>query len=231
MRKTLIFVCFLLVFSCKKSDEGNPETSIEVEIPNTPPTVPLKVYPTNGLLCTENPLEFRWNSSSDKDGDAISYEIEIARDDAFTDIVEKTSVTATTKMFTLEKGIELSWRVRAKDDQNSQSDYTPNWKFYTEGEGVVNYLPFTPTLINPTLNTKVSNNKVVLEWTSSDVDGESLLYDIYFGGTTPPPLIKENSMDKTFEISVDSDQTYYWQVIAKDSNGGEAIGNIWIFKS
>ncbi|GAB5476057.1 MAG: hypothetical protein Mars2KO_41560 [Maribacter sp.] len=229
MKKCALIFIIALVFGCKKSDDVNP--TVEPEVINTAPTVPLKTYPTNGLFCTENPLEFRWNSATDKDGDDITYELEIASDAGFNNIIEQVTINTTSKALVLEKGIELNWRIRAKDNKNEVSPYSPNWKFYTEGEGVVNYVPFTPTLIAPILDTKVSVSLITLEWSSSDVDNDPLSYDIYFGETTPPSLIQENITSSSIQVSIKPDQTNYWKVVVKDGKGGEAIGDIWKFKS
>lgn len=229
MKKISSLLVFIFVVACSKSDGENPNSGPEAI--NSAPTVPLQVFPTNGLLCTDIPLEFRWNSATDKDGDAISYEIEIASDASFNNILEKASSNGTKKVVALEKGLMVNWRVRAKDSKNGYSDFSPGWNFYTEGEGVVNYLPFTPTLIGPVLNTKVDGSSVTLEWSSSDVDGDNLVYDIYFGKTTPPALVEVNRLDRTLVVAIEIDQTYYWQIVVKDGNGGETIGDIWKFKS
>ncbi|MDC6367548.1 MULTISPECIES: hypothetical protein [Flavobacteriaceae] len=236
MKKLIFFLCLLAFQACSKSGGGDePEIVQEPEptpeVTNTAPTIPNQIFPTNGLLCSDNPLEFSWNSSTDKEGNAISYEIELAEDNAFENIIEKTTVSETKITFTLEKGVQLNWRIRAKDSEGEYSGYSSSWNFYTEGEGIVNYLPFSPTLINPKAFSKVEDNMVVLEWASSDVDEDSLLYDIYFGETTPPDLVQENREDSTYEVSINPDKTYYWKIIVKDGNGGESIGDIWIFKS
>ncbi|NAY93497.1 hypothetical protein GTQ34_16440 [Muricauda sp. JGD-17] len=229
MKRLLILLVVVFIHSCSKS-ENNPDSPVD-ETENTAPSVPVTIYPTNGLLCIENPIEFSWNSAIDKEGDEITYEIEIASDESFTNLIEKTTVNETKKTFTLEKGIELNWRVRAKDNKNNVSDFSTNWKFYTEGEGIVNYLPFKPTLLNPILNSTVTGNSVSLEWSSSDVDGDELVYDLYFGNSNPPSLFQENISDNTYSIGIIENQIYYWKIIVKDGNGGEAIGNVWNFKS
>ena len=145
MKKYILIFLIVLVFGCKKSDDANP--TVEPEISNTAPTIPLKTYPTNGLLCTENPLEFKWNSASDKEGDEISYELELASDAGFNNIIERVTINETRKTLVLEKGIEITWRVRAKDNKNEFSPFSPIWKFYTEGDGVINYVPFKLLLV------------------------------------------------------------------------------------
>ncbi len=233
MKKLIILLNMVLLFSCSKSDEESepniPEPNPNIE--NTAPTIPLKVFPTSSLLCTNNPVEFRWNSSTDKEGNPISYEIELSLDQSFTNIIEKRTVTELSTLVELEKGIEINWRIRAKDSNGAYSNYAPSWNFYTEGEGVLNYLPYTPTLIYPEAFTKVNDNTVVLNWTSTDVDGDVILYDIYFGDTVFPILIKENAEESNYEISISPNKTYYWKIIAKDGSGGQSIGDLWNFKS
>ena len=147
MKKILIVLVLAIIYSCSKSSgtEPTPQPKPEPEIVNKVPSVPLMIFPTNNLLCSENPLEFRWNHATDEDGDPITYEIEIAKDQLFTELIEKKTLTETSVIYSLEKGVELNWRLRAKDDKNEFSNYSPTWKFYTEGEGIINYIPFTPT--------------------------------------------------------------------------------------
>lgn len=233
MKKLIILINILVLFSCSKSDEGNEPDIIPEPTPvkNTAPTIPVKKFPANGLLCTDNPVEFSWNSSTDKDADAITYEIELSRNQTFTEIIEERTVSTLNVSVELEKGIEIYWRVRAKDNKEEFSSFSPIWSFYTEGEGVVNYIPFTPSLIYPVAFMKVDENPVMLEWTSDDVDGDIISYDIYFGETTPPILVKENSAESTYVVSVAPDKTYYWKIVVKDDSGGQSIGDIWQFKS
>jgi len=231
MRRNIIFMMLLAIYACSKSGDGEPIDEPTPNPMNSAPTVPLKVSPSNGLLCTEIPLSFEWQSSSDSDGDAISYEIEISKDAQFSDVVINRTVSSTSISVELEKGVEFSWRVRAIDSKNVLSSYSTIWSFLTEAEGTSNYAPFTPTLVSPLLNTKVLGNSVNLEWQSSDVDADELLYDLYFGKSNPPSLITEGISTSNMETEIDLGTTYYWQVRVKDQKGGEAIGQIWTFKT
>ncbi len=229
MRVTILLL--VVICACSKSGDGDPIDDPKPNPTNSAPTVPLKVSPSNGLLCTESPLSFEWQASTDSDGDAITYEIEIARDAQFTESVINQTVNSTSISIDLERGVEFNWRVRAKDTKNAQSSYSPVWTFLTEAEGISNYSPFTPDLVFPELNTKVIGNSVTLEWQSSDVDEDELLYDLYFGESNPPSLMTEGISTSTQEIDINPGATYYWQIIVKDQKGGEAIGQIWVFKS
>ncbi|MCM5662803.1 fibronectin type III domain-containing protein [Galbibacter mesophilus] len=233
MKKLILILIIFSHQACSKSDdnENGEAPSNPPEIMNLPPSIPNKVYPDNGLLCLDNPLEFKWNPSTDKEGDSIVYIIEIAKDEAFEKIVESREVSNSSLRLSLEKGIQFNWRVKAKDINGNYSDHSSVWKFYTEGEGIINYLPFTPELISPKAFSKVDNSMVNLIWSSSDVDQDSLTYDIYFGTIQPPPLLQENFETISYEISISSGKTYYWKIIAKDDNGGVSEGSVWVFKS
>ena len=228
--KKYIFTLVLstLLWSCGGSGGDSPEPEPVNNAPNTPT---LK-YPTNNLLCIDNTIVFEWNTATDPDGDTVSYQVQIAKDNQFTEIVESISNTSTTKTISLDKGVAYYWRVSAKDTKNLSSEYSSVNSFYTEGTGVSNYLPFSPEIVSPTLNATVTETSATLEWNASDVDNDPLSFDVYFGTTeTPTTIVSSNQTSKTFNVDVASETTYYWKVVVKDDKGGETIGQIWNFKT
>ena len=52
---------------------------------NDAPSVPTLKSPSDGLLCTDSSLNFSWNSSSDPDGDNVSYIIQVATNSSFSE--------------------------------------------------------------------------------------------------------------------------------------------------
>ena len=80
-------------------------------------------------------LDFQWEAVTDPDGDAVSYTLEISKDNQFSTIDKKLTSSATTNTVTLEKNVAYYWRVKATDNKNMSSDYSPVFQFYTEGEG------------------------------------------------------------------------------------------------
>lgn len=228
--KKLVFVLLLsLGISCSKSGGNDPEPSPQPDPSNTAPSVPLKVFPTDGLLCTDNPLVFSWNVAVDKEDDAISYDVEVSTDAAFTEIVVMSNVTSTTVTYTLDKGVALYWRLRGKDAKNAYGEYSPVWQFYTEGEGIENYLPFVPTLEAPEMNTVLTTSTTTLNWNCSDVDNDNLVYDIYFGTSETPVLLAENIDTNTYQVDLLTNSIYYWKVVARDGNGGGSESPVWQF--
>ncbi len=74
-------------------------------------------------------------------------------------------------------------------------------------------------------------NNVLLAWTATDPDRDTLLYDVYLfkGGSSPTtPYLANHNNDTLFVNGLEYDQTYYWQVVAKDKR--EAVNSaIWSF--
>jgi len=227
MKRYIFILIGSILFSCSGSDDDGPTPTPT----NTAPSVPTKVYPDNGLLCSDNPLDFSWNASTDPDNDSVTYSVQVATNEQFSTDIQTKSSSQTNTTFTLEKGVAYYWRVRAIDSKNKNSDYSTIWKFYTEGEGISNYSPYTPTLISPTLNETIVNVTTILEWSSSDVDNDPLVYDVYFGETNPPTLVEENTSNTTYNVDLETTRTYYWKIVVKDDKGGQTIGQVWSFIS
>ena len=233
MRKFIyIVIVSVLIVSCGGGgDDPQPTPTPEPE--NRAPSKPTLNDPVNNLLCIDNAVSFKWNAASDPDGDTVSYMLEIAEDNAFSPIAHSLAITTNTKAVSLEKGVAYYWRVKAKDSKNALSAYSSTYQFYTEGVGIVNHLPFTPSLVKPTLNAVEQNATTILEWSASDVDtNDTLSYDVYFGTDNPPTeKVSENQSEKTKEINLDSSKDYFWKVVVKDGKGGETFGPVWSFKT
>lgn len=224
---TLIIVFSFLIFSCDKSESPTPPVEV-----NVLPSLPELLFPTNGLLCIDNALEFKWSAAVDEDGDGIIYEIEIAKDNQFSEIAHTASNTTTSQTFTLEKGLAYYWRVRATDGKNGFTVYTPTFNFYTEGEAISNHLPFAPELVSPIMDNEQTAGTAMLAWTGSDIDDDPLLYDVYFGKENPPTtLISENQPGETIEATTSVNTNYYWKVVVKDDQAGQAVGQVWSFST
>lgn len=224
--KKYIFIAIisLSLFSC--DDDDSPP-------PNTAPTVPSLVAPTNNKLCISNSVIFQWNNSTDAENNAITYQIQVAKDQQFSQIIKTEAGTTNSTTIVLEKATAYYWRVKATDDQGLASEYSTTYSFYTSGDAVVNYLPFAPDLVLPSFNAVVNSGIVTLEWTASDVDtNDQLKYDVYFGTANPPTTkASENREVKTLDVTTLPSTEYYWKVVVRDNKGGETIGQIWKFKT
>lgn len=119
--------------------------------------------------------------------------------------------------------------------------------------------PTAPFLTEPADHaTKVSLYQFLRWETSSDPDGNTLLYDIYLGDTPAPPLFRENLYDGwtsgdgmemvaliqildendvlrdhldflPFTLLLTPETTYYWKVVARDTQGNEVSSEVFSF--
>ncbi|HVO31962.1 MAG TPA: cadherin-like domain-containing protein, partial [bacterium] len=100
-----------------------------------PPTVPALASPADGTTIRPGEL-LRWSASTDPDGNAIRYDVEILRAGAVVDIV---STTSTELAFPESLGDgHFQWAVRAVDSTKQASAYSPAWAVVVEsphGEG------------------------------------------------------------------------------------------------
>lgn len=236
--KRLIYILALISFglsSCGGGGGGDDPAPTPTPTPatNIAPSIPTLVYPTNNLLCIDNQLNFQWNAATDPENDAITYQIQVATDNTFTQIKDTQAVSATSRTISLEKGIAYYWRVKATDSKSASSSYSTVFNFYTEGDGQTNHLPFSPELVSPTLNEVVKTTTATLQWNGSDTDTtDNLTYDVYFDTINPPTtVVSSNQTTASFDVNLSATTDYYWKIVVKDGKGGEAIGQIWNFKT
>lgn len=217
-----------LTLSCGGDDSGGSTTP---PAENSAPTTPVQIYPANNELCINNSVNFQWNASSDPDSNPISYVVEISENNSFSPLTDSKTVSTTSVTISLEKGIAYYWRVKAVDSKNASSSLSSSNGFYTEGEGVTNYIPFAPDVVAPSLGATVKTDTATFQWTSSDVDNDDLTFDVYLGTANPPTtLVSENQSANSFETDpLTSSTTYYWKIVVNDGKGGETIGQVWNF--
>lgn len=227
----LSIVTMLVIGACGGSGEVDDEP---IDPENTAPTVPSLTSPTPNENCTNYELGFSWSASEDVDGDDISYIIQISQEQGFSIVEFTKTVDVTSASFTLAQGVTYYWRVSATDGTDA-SDYSTARSFFTEPEtGGENTLPSISNLPEaPQRGEVIDASSVILDWEASDGDeGDTLLYDVYFGTDNPPASIHEFGEDLSasiLQVSVESGNRYYWRVIAKDSNEGATIGLVWYF--
>lgn len=229
----LASMAFLFI-SCGGGGSDTPTPAPEPI--NTAPSVPSLIAPTNSSLCINNVVTFEWGASTDAENNPIVYQIQIATDNQFSQIVSTSDVSARTHSVTLDRSKAYYWRVKATDSKNASSAYSGTFSFYTEGEAVANHLPFLPEVIQPEINSTIAGTTVNLKWFASDADvADVIKYDVYLG-TTNPPTTKvvngDNISANTLEVTALQAATqYYWRVVVKDNKGGETRGQVWNFRT
>lgn len=229
--KNFIYLSIIsIVFtSCGGSSDDSQPATVE----NTAPTVPVLVSPADNKLCLDNSVSFQWNKATDANNDVITYQIQVAKDNAFTQIEKTFDGADNIAAFALAKNTAYYWRIKATDAKGLASAYSSTFKFYTAGDAVINHLPFAPELVQPVLNTSLSTTTATLKWTATDVDtADTLTYDVYFGTANPPTAkVSENKSANTFDVTLEPTKQYFWKIVVKDNKGGETVGQVWKFKT
>ena len=219
----------ILVFMVAACSSGGDEP----EIKNSAPTTPGLTAPEDNKLCLNTLVVFEWKPATDVNNDAITYQLQVARDNQFAQIVKTEEFQGLTKSIDLEKNTAYYWRVKSTDSKGLSSAYSSTYKFYTSGDAVINRLPFVPELVAPTHNVVLNTSTTTLKWNATDVDATDVLtYDIYLGtSANPTTKIKENNASKSFDITLAPAKEYFWKIVAKDNKGGETTGQTWKFKT
>ena len=96
-----------------------------------------------------------------------------------------------------------------------------------------NHLPFAPNLLAPVLNSEIDGTSTTISWTASDVDNDTLTFDVYLDKKSNPNIkVSENQSGTTFNASgLSVATTYFFKVVVKDDKGGVTIGQVWSFST
>lgn len=227
--KNYIYIPFvsLLLAACGGGDDPAPEAV------NAAPSVPTLTAPADNKLCVDKTVAFQWNPSVDANQDAITYQIQVSKDNAFAQIAKTIEVSASTTAAELDKNTAYYWRIKATDSKGLSSAYSATFKLYTSGDVVVNHLPFAPTLLEPVSNSIVNTTTVSLKWYGGvDVDPEDTVsYDVYLGTTNPPTEKVTTTYATSAIVTLEPTKQYFWRIVSKDDKGGETVGQIWKFKT
>lgn len=101
------------------------------------------------------------------------------------------------------------------------------------GAGPANGLPNEPSSPVPADASVGQPTEITLRWNASDPDNDTLRFDVLIGTVNPPTtVVTSNQLQRVHYIpKLDSNTTYYWQVIARDGRGGVASSPIWRFRT
>lgn len=229
IKHTLLIALILFLAACGKKSE--PAAPPEILAPGKA----ILTLPAQNALCTsgavisdlQSTITFSWSSAANTDG----YQLYIKNLQAGT---EQTILTTTNQtQVTLLRNMPYAWSVTSKSSATSVTAVSETWKFYNAGTGVTSYAPFPPFLTGPTYGKSIATGTTLVNftWTDSDVDNDIIGYDLYFGTTSVPPLLKSNITDVFFNnATVSANTTYYWKVVAKDALGNTSTSEIFQFK-
>ena len=220
---------FLIIISCTEEDP----------LPVVDPGIAILISPINQETCfdgvsindTQSNIEFNWFAASD----AISYEIVVSN--LLTQSTQTYNASTNQTTIALTRAEPYSWYVKSIGENGSTPSQSDLWRFYLAGESTINYAPFPSELISPRSGANVTpdiNNQIILNWSCSDVDGDLEQFDLYLdenNGSTLNTSIKYEQQDTSVEVEVANNSTYFWKVIAIDTNGNESSSGVYSFRT
>ena len=211
-----------------------PEEPIPVE-----PGIATLIAPANNETCldgtslndTQSNVNFIWNTASD----AQSYEVVVTN--LLTQSVQTFATSTNQTTIALTKAEPYGWIVKSVGEAGSTPTESEQWKFYLAGDAVTNYAPFPTELISPRSGANITpdiNNLVILNWNGSDVDGDLESFEVYLDqndATTLNTTLPFQNNNNSIEVEVENNATYYWKVVAIDTNGNQSNSGVYAFRT
>ena len=189
------------------------------------PNAPKESYPTdNSTGVSASGLNFRW-SCSDPDGNPLTYDLYLGA--SSNPPLFKSGINSTSYRTDVDYNEEYHWKIVAKDNFGKTST-SAVWAFTTSNPP--NRPPKTPSNPSP-FNGKIGVLlNPTLSWADSDPDGDPITYDVYFGTSSNPPLVKSGINSKSYRVSnLANSKIYHWKIVAKDDHGHVTVGPVWNF--
>jgi VCBS repeat-containing protein len=192
---------------------------------NDPPTIPNNPDPYDGETYVFIYLNISWNGG-DPDGDDVLYDVYFGDSNPPPKVISK-QATTNYNPGTLDFDTIYYWQIVAWDELNV-STTGPIWNFTTRPNDPPN-VPSDPVPALGSTSVGINSN---LRWTGGDPDDDPVTYDLYFGTTTPPPLIDQNLTSNAYEPgTLNYSTTYYWKIISFDQFDTKTEGPIWYFST
>ncbi|MEZ5197248.1 MAG: hypothetical protein R2764_12855 [Bacteroidales bacterium] len=93
-----------------------------------------------------------------------------------------------------------------------------------------NQPPSTPNFPSPANNTSDILTSTELLWACVDLDGDPILFDIYFGDSNPPSIVQSNQSLPFYNPgTLLFNTTYFWKIVAHDDLANQVSSDVWSF--
>ncbi len=202
--------------------EDSQDGEFQVNTTNSAPPVPENLTPLDMAILPSGVLAaLELRAVVDPDGDAVSYEFEIATDVMFNNLVT-TSELRSVPFFTLSEVLapgKYFWHGRATDGTDASAYGTAT--FFTIEASVSNVAPPAPTIVKPD-GVVLATTSATLEITGVvDADGDDVEYifeiadNAAFAGADTSGLQAELTYAVT---GLTEDTTYFWRARSSDGS-------------
>ncbi len=192
---------------------------------NIAPYEPSSPDPSDGATDVSIYTNLSW-TGGDPNDDNVTYNVFFEAGDSTPDVLVSENQTETSyDPGNIEFGTTYYWQIVAYDEPGL-STTGPIWSFSTR----TNDAPYTPSDPSPADSETEVEIIAELGWTGGDPDGDEVTYDVYFGTSSPPPLVAEDIAQESYDPGIlEFDTTFYWQIVAWDVFDYSSAGPIWSF--
>ncbi|MBN1280587.1 MAG: hypothetical protein JXA00_02960 [Candidatus Thermoplasmatota archaeon] len=192
---------------------------------NTPPITPHTPSPTNGSTNVLINKILSWQGGDVNPFDTVTYDVYFGTTSPPPKVASNQS-SASYNPGLLSHLTTYYWKIVSWDNHGA-STQGPLWQFTTKA----NSPPNTPSNPNPANGATNVPINAQLSWTGGDPDTmDTVTYDVYFGTSSPPPLVVSNKTGANYNPGTMPYTTqYYWKVVSWDNYGLSAQGPEWEF--
>ena len=188
----------------------------------TSPAQPSLISPVNGAINIPLTTTFVWDIAQG----AETYHIQIAEDDAFSNLIADENDVINTNFDFILPDYETTyyWRVMASNSAGD-SEWSEIWNFTTIGD-----VPAQPTLISPDNGATGIDLTSTFTWDNAQ-GAETYHIQIADNDAFNNLLVDESGIANTNYVATlaDYEITYYWRVMASNSIGDSDWSAVWSF--
>jgi hypothetical protein len=195
---------------------------------NRPPLPPVAPEPPDGESGVSINPELGWSGGNDPDGDPVTFHVLIDTVNPPVHVFAGVFTSTAVLVGPLQHTRTYYWQIIAEDTHGAQTT-GPVWSFSTDD--VPNTPPGAPHAPSPAAGAVGADPQHPLGWVGGgDPDGDAVVYDVYFGTLSPPPLVGSTASTSYMPPGgMDYDTSYFWRVVARDARGGRTSSSQWRF--
>lgn len=215
------------------SDEDGASAESEVRYfttMNSAPAISGLEFPANEATDVEKSISLKW-IAADADGDALKYKVYLAKENVFNeDNIVASEITESEFAVVLDAHTQYFWKIVATDTEgaNIESDVA---SFTT-----MNALPSKVELTAPANEFDQVSGSIKIVWAAAtDADGDAVSYTVFYGTNEEInenyPYKKDFAETEVTLSNLRGNTTYYWKVLAIDSEGGKTSSDVFSFST
>jgi len=186
--------------------------------------------PPDGAIDVDTSPTLSWTATDPNPGDTITFDVYFGNTNPPPlKAVDQTTNTYNTGL--LWSKVTYFWKIVARDNHGSET-VGPVISFTT-----LNHPPqFEIDSYSPSDTATGISFTPTLTWSAVDPDPDDILrYDIYFGTSSPPPLVVSDKATPIYRpgqvTPLEHWTVYYWKVVARDSDGAQTESPILSFRT